>query len=100
MSELYEKIYATIRKIPRGKAATYGQIARLAGIGPHARMVGYALHALTPEKKVPWHRVVGAGGKISLRGEGESIQQTLLEREGVRFDARGRIPMEEFGWQK
>jgi alkylated DNA nucleotide flippase Atl1 len=77
MSELYEKIYAVIRKIPCGKVATYGQIARLAGMGPHARLVGYALHALTPDNKVPWHRVVGAGGKISLGGEGNAIQRIL-----------------------
>jgi methylated-DNA-protein-cysteine methyltransferase-like protein len=100
MSELYEKIYAVIRKIPRGKVATYGQIAKLAGMGSHARLVGYALHALTPDKEVPWQRVVGAGGKISLGGEGLSIQRTLLESEGVEFDEKGRIPLARFGWSK
>jgi methylated-DNA-protein-cysteine methyltransferase-like protein len=100
MSELYEKIYATVRKIPRGKVSTYGQIARLAGIGSHARLVGYALHALTPEKRVPWHRVVGAGGKISLSGEGYSIQRKILESEGVEFTEKGKIPLTIFGWAK
>jgi len=100
MSELYEKIYSVIRKIPRGKVATYGQIAKLAGMGPNARLVGYALHALTPEKRVPWHRVVGAGGKISLGGEGYSVQRKLLESEGVEFGEKGRIPLSRFGWQK
>ena len=100
MSELYEKIYSTIRKIPRGKVATYGQIAKLAGLGPNARLVGYALHALTPEKRVPWHRVVGAGGKISLGGEGSFIQRKLLESEGVEFTEKGRIPLSQFGWAK
>jgi methylated-DNA-protein-cysteine methyltransferase-like protein len=98
MSELYEKIYTVIRKIPRGKVATYGQIAKLAGMGSHARLVGYALHALTPDKRVPWHRVVGAGGKISLGGEGYSIQRKLLEAEGVEFTAGGKIPLLTFGW--
>jgi methylated-DNA-protein-cysteine methyltransferase-like protein len=100
MSELYEKIYAVIRKIPRGKVATYGQIAKLAGMGPHARLVGYALHALTPEKRVPWHRVVGAGGKISLGGEGLSVQRKLLKLEGVEFTPGGKIPLDRFGWEK
>jgi methylated-DNA-protein-cysteine methyltransferase-like protein len=100
MSELYEKIYTVIRKIPRGKVATYGQIAKLAGMGSHARLVGYALHALTPDKRVPWHRVVGAGGKISLGGEGYSIQRKLLETEGVEFTAGGKIPLSQFGWSK
>ncbi len=100
MSELYDKIYSVIRKIPRGKVATYGQIAKLAGLGPNARLVGYALHALTPEKRVPWHRVVGAGGKISLTGEGYSIQRKLLEAEGVEFRDKGNIPLVRFGWSK
>jgi methylated-DNA-protein-cysteine methyltransferase-like protein len=100
MSDLYEKIYSVVRKIPRGKVATYGQVARLAGIGSHARLVGYALHALTPGKKVPWHRVVGAGGKISLSGEGYSIQRKILVSEGVEFDPKGKIPIKEFGWAK
>lgn len=100
MSELHEKIYSVIRKIPRGKVATYGQIAKLAGMGSHARLVGYALHALTPEKRVPWHRVVGAGGKISLGGEGYTVQRKLLEAEGVEFIAGGKIPLAQYGWSK
>jgi len=100
MSELYEKIYTVIRKIPRGKVATYGQIARLAGMGSHARLVGYSLHALTPEKRVPWHRVVGAGGKISLGGEGYKTQRKILESEGVEFNEKGNIPLARFGWAK
>jgi methylated-DNA-protein-cysteine methyltransferase-like protein len=100
MSELYEKIYAVIRRIPRGKVATYGQIARLAGMGSHARLVGYALHALIPDKRVPWHRVVAAGGKISLGGEGYNVQRKILESEGVEFNEKGRIPLSRFGWVK
>jgi methylated-DNA-protein-cysteine methyltransferase-like protein len=100
MCELYEKIYTVIRKIPRGKVATYGQIAGLAGMGSHARLVGYALHALTPEKRVPWHRVVGAGGKIRLGGEGSAVQRQILESEGVDFTEKGSIQLEKFGWLK
>jgi methylated-DNA-protein-cysteine methyltransferase related protein len=95
----YEKIYTVIRRIPKGKVATYGQIAQLAGIGSHARMVGYALHALTPEKRVPWHRVVGAGGMPKLSPEGSAIQLALLKKEGIRADSRGRIPMDTYSWR-
>lgn len=90
-----------IRRIPRGRVATYGQIARLAGLPGHARQVGYALHALPPSTSVPWQRVVNASGGISLRSSnGAAItQRILLEREGVVFDARGRIALARFGWR-
>ena len=94
MSETYDRIYAVIRKIPHGKVATYGQVALLAGLGPHARMVGYALHALRNGTDLPWFRVVGAGGKLSLPGEGGRMQAGLLEREGVELAENGKIPMD------
>ena len=80
--------------------ATYGQIAKLAGRPGHARQVGYALHALTSATAVPWQRVVNAAGAISLRPmTGGVTQRMLLEKEGVRFDARGRIALTAFGWR-
>jgi methylated-DNA-protein-cysteine methyltransferase related protein len=93
----YEKIYAAVRRIPKGKVATYGQIAKIAKCsGP--RQVGYALHALPENHKVPWHRVVNAQGKISLGPESESrdVQRLLLEAEGVEFDAFDRIPLQRY----
>lgn len=80
--------------------ATYGQIARLAGLPGHARQVGYALAALTDES-VPWHRVVNAKGEISLRGEShfELRQRQLLERERIVFDPKGRISLRRFQWK-
>lgn len=97
----YRRIYAQVRRIPRGRVATYGQIARLAGLGGHARQVGYALAALSDAQSVPWHRVVNAQGEISARVEshGELRQRTLLERERVIFDAKGRIPLRRFQWK-
>ncbi len=65
-SSNYERIYSVIRKIPSGKVATYGQIARLAGMPRHARQVGYALHVLPEKANVPWHRVISSKGEISL----------------------------------
>jgi methylated-DNA-protein-cysteine methyltransferase-like protein len=88
-----------IRRIPRGRVATYGQIARLAGLAGHARQVGYALHALSSSTRVPWQRVVNASGAISLRPMNGGIsQRLLLEQEGVRFDARDRISLAKYRW--
>jgi methylated-DNA-protein-cysteine methyltransferase-like protein len=76
-------------------------VARLAGLGQNARQVGYALHALPEWSDVPWHRVISAKGKISLpRSSGADVTQRLrLDREGVRFDGRGRVDLRVFGWE-
>jgi methylated-DNA-protein-cysteine methyltransferase-like protein len=99
MSTTYERIWAAVARIPRGRVATYGQIAALAGLPGRSRQVGYALHALPEARAVPWHRVVNAKGEISPRAEPrwEQIQRKLLEREGIVFDARGRIALARFG---
>jgi len=88
-----------VRRIPRGRVATYGQIAELAGIGGRARQVGYALHA-APDN-LPWHRVINAKGEISPRSgsDSEELQRLLLEAEGVEFDLQGRIDLEKFRWK-
>jgi len=97
----YELIWSTVRKIPRGRVATYGQIATLAGLDGHARQVGYALHNLPSPSNVPWHRVVNARGEVSPRSAGDSheLQRMLLEGEGVEFDLRGRLDLKRFGWK-
>lgn len=97
----YEKFYAVARRIPRGRVATYGQIAALAGVPNGARQVGYALHALRDGSRVPWHRVLNAKGEISLRpGSGhDRVQRALLEREGVAFDEQGRVDFERARWK-
>ena len=98
-SSTYARIYAVIRRIPPGRAASYGQIARLAG-NPGARQVGYALHALPEGSTVPWHRVLNAKGMISRRAVpgSELSQRILLEAEGVYFDLSGRVDLAEYGW--
>ena len=97
----YQRIYAVVRRIPRGQVATYGQVASLAGLAGHARQVGYALHALTDGSVVPWHRVINARGEVSTRSvPGAELQQRfMLEAEGVRFNARGRVSLARFRWQ-
>jgi methylated-DNA-protein-cysteine methyltransferase-like protein len=89
-----------VRKVPRGRVATYGQIAELAGLEGHARQVGYALHSLPERNNVPWHRVVNARGEISPRSAGDSheLQRMLLEAEGVTIDLRGRIDLKQYRW--
>jgi methylated-DNA-protein-cysteine methyltransferase-like protein len=96
----WSRVYAVVRRIPEGKVATYGQVAELAGLGRNARQVGYALHALRSERGVPWHRVVNARGEISLSpmGGADVTQRLRLEREGVKFNARGRIDLKVFRW--
>ncbi len=99
--ERYLRIYQTIQKIPRGKVATYGQIARLAGFPGYARQVGYALHATPDDMEIPWHRVINAKGEISLKPTGpyDQVQRQMLEAEGVQFDGAGRVPLKIFQWQ-
>jgi len=101
-SDAYPRIYAVVRRIPRGRVTSYGAVARLAGLPGRARQVGYALHALRDEADaVPWHRVVNAQGAISARAEPglDALQRRMLEAEGVAFDARGRIDLDRFGWR-
>lgn len=96
----YEEVWKVIRKIPRGKVATYGQIAKIAGWEGMARFVGYALHASSPTRNVPWQRVVNAKGRISVRGPHARIQRRMLESEGIQFSSAGKINLQEFGWKK
>ena len=99
-SRTYRRIYAIVRRIPRGRVATYGQVAALARLPGHARQVGYALHALARGTRLPWHRVINAKGEVSRRRRpgDELSQRLLLEREGVRFDARGRVALARLRW--
>src|SRR5579871_2347926 len=98
---LYGRIYAAVRRIPKGRVSTYGRIARLVR-APGPRVVGYAMAALPAGTRVPWQRVVNHKGEISLRkgGDGELRQRRLLEAEGVHFSLRGRIDLRVYGWPK
>jgi methylated-DNA-protein-cysteine methyltransferase related protein len=99
--EKYRRIYDVVSRIPRGRVATYGQVASLARLPRQPRLVGYALHALPAGTRVPWFRVVNARGAISLRASGlgfEDIQARLLAREGVRF-VDGAIPLDRYQWR-
>jgi methylated-DNA-protein-cysteine methyltransferase-like protein len=96
----FAAIYAVARRIPRGKVATYGQIARLLGAPRSARIVGWAMHGTPRGSRVPWHRVVQRGGSLSptVSPHDPGRQRRLLEREGVTFRLDGRINMERHQW--
>ena len=93
----HARIFAVVAKIPRSKVATYGQVARLAG-RVTARLVGYAM-AQCPEH-LPWQRVINSKGEVSPRKHGDCQlrQRERLERERVKFDARGRVDMVRHRW--
>lgn len=92
----FHRVYELVEQIPRGRVATYGQVATLLGVPRGARAVGWALRALPRgrQRVVPWHRVVGAGGRISPRAGGGSLaQRRRLRAEGIRFHA-GRVDLD------
>ena len=96
---MYERIYDVVRQIPKGRVATYGQVAGIAG-GCSPRNVGYALSATPEEVHIPWHRVINRKGEISLRSDlgGNIVQRQLLESEGVVFDDKNCVDLNRFGW--
>lgn len=95
-----ERVYKIVRRIPRGRVMTYGQIAYMLGKGYTPRTVGFVMHG-ADERKTPWHRVINSQGKCST---GRIVlppdkQQRMLEREGVKFDDTGRCDLKQFLWQ-
>jgi len=89
-----------IKNVPRGKVATYGLIALVAGNPRGARQVAWTLHSVTEKEKLPWHRLINSQGKISLpKGGGYETQKELLLEEGVTFDQQDRIDLDRFLWQ-
>ena len=94
----FEKIYEVVKSIPKGKVATYGQVALLAGNPRWARVVGYALHVNPEPGIIPCHRVVNRDGKgaPSFAFGGEGVQRQLLESEGIVFESDGRIDLGKY----
>lgn len=98
-SPFTERAVRLIRSIPRGKVATYGQIAVLAGFPSAARQVVRLLHSLSNGEALPWHRVINSRGTISLTGQGYEEQRALLEAEGVELGLGGRIDLQTYLWR-
>ena len=95
----FERIYEVVRRIPKGKVATYGQVAAAAGNPRWSRVVGFALHVNPYPEEIPCFRVVNRFGECSgsFAFGGETVQQRLLEEDGVVFDDEGRIDLHKYG---
>lgn len=96
----FETVYTMVSKIPCGRVATYGQIARLAG-NPHAsRIVGCALHTCPASRGIPCHRVVNREGRLAPADVfgGAEVQKSLLEAEGVSVNGKGCVELENYCW--
>ena len=96
MTEFSVRVIDIIRAVPEGRVAAYGRIAEIAGNPRAARQVARLLHSAGEKYDLPWHRIIGAGGRISLKGEGEIIQRGLLDSEGIEFEPDGRIDMKKY----
>ncbi len=99
----YDRIYEIVRQIPKGKVATYGQVAELSNLVGKARVVGYALYRVDMKTSdIPWQRVVNAKGEVSLsplRFGTDYLQRSLLEGEGVSFNDAGKIDLRKYIWK-
>ena len=95
----FEKIYEVVKNIPKGKVATYGQVAFLAGNPRWSRVVGYALHNNPEPFVIPCHRVVNREGRLApaFAFGGAAVQRDLLESEGIVFEPDGSIDLEKYG---
>ncbi|MGH1363158.1 MAG: MGMT family protein [Calditrichia bacterium] len=100
ISEKHRLIFNVVKQIPKGRVATYGQVARVAGLEGHARLVGYALHSSPSELDLPWQRVINSKGQISLSKEDGRyfLQKSLLEAEGIVFKSE-KVSLREYGWK-
>lgn len=98
--EDFARIWAVVKRIPRGRVATYGQVAAEAGYAKRPRLAGQALHHVPARLNLPWHRVINAQGRISLPPDspGHREQRRRLEDEGVVF-LGGRVDLSRHRWQ-
>jgi methylated-DNA-protein-cysteine methyltransferase-like protein len=98
-SDETNSIIAVIKRIPRGKVASYGSVASLAGLRNGARQVVRVLHSSAKKESLPWYRLLRKDGSIALPpGEGFELQRSLLEKEGVAVSAEGKVDLGRFGW--
>ena len=98
----FEEVYKVVRRIPRGRVATYGQVAKLLPRKWSPALVGWALHALPSESDVPWFRVLDSKGQLGTRklpGESVHVQKDRLAEEGIDLDAEGRCDLARHQWK-
>ena len=98
-TSFHQRVIEIIKQIPKGKVATYGQIAAYVGSPRAARQVVRTLHSSSRKEDLPWHRLVNSQGRISLKpNQGYEIQKTLLMKEGVVFDLQDNIDFDRYLW--
>ncbi|QIQ21322.1 MGMT family protein [Zophobihabitans entericus] len=93
------RVYAVIAQIPKGKVATYGQIARLAGAPTYIRQVCFALRKMSKDTKLPYYRIINSQGKISVKNESYLNQKQKLLGEGIAFGKNDKVDLKKFGWE-
>jgi len=93
----WDPVYRLVKKIPRGRVTTYGAVAKALRLRGGARAAGYAMAACPSGKGIPWHRVVGASGRLLIQEPHSSLQRRLLETEGISIDGK-RVNMKKFAW--
>jgi methylated-DNA-protein-cysteine methyltransferase-like protein len=93
----WDPVYELVKTIPRGRVTTYGAVAKALRLRGGARAAGYAMAACPSGKGIPWHRVIGAGGRLLISEPHASLQRRLLETEGIAINGK-RVNMKEFTW--
>ena len=93
----WDPVYRLVKRIPRGRVTTYGELAKALRLRGGARAVGYAMAATPRGRGIPWHRVIGAGGKVTMPEPHASLQRRLLATEGVPIEGT-RIDMKLYAW--
>ena len=93
----WDSVYRLVKKIPRGRVTTYGALAKALRLRGGARAAGYAMAACPGGKGIPWHRVIGASGRLLIQEPHSSLQRRLLETEGISIDGK-RVNMKRFAW--
>ena len=101
MSDFFNRVYEVVKKVPKGKVITYGQVARLSGAPRCARQVGWALHVNPEQGVIPCHRVVFKDGSLAtgFAFGGREVQKAMLEEEGVTFKEQFKVDMEKCCWE-
>lgn len=101
MEGFFEKVYSVVKDIPKGKVATYGQIAKILNAPRFSQVVGFALHSNPDQATIPCHRVVNREGKIctGFAFGGKDAQRKLLESEGVKVDKDGIVDLKKYLWR-
>jgi len=94
----WDPVYRLVKRVPRGRVVTYGQIARALRLRGGARTAGRAMAASPSGRGIPWHRVVGAGGRLLIPEPYASLQRKMLASEGVRI-VEGRVDLKKCGWE-